>query len=144
MANPIRPTRMETARRMDIDLPIGNDPQSIRKRIEAMEQLLENSFVIPGVNYRIGLDAVVGLVPVIGDLVTAAMGAWIVWEAKNLGLPKWKLWRMAGNVAFDSAIGAVPLAGDAFDLLFRSNTRNLKIVKKHLDKHHPETKVIEG
>lgn len=144
MADPIRPRRMETARRMDIDLPIGNDPQSIRKRIEAMEQLLENSFVIPGVNYRIGLDAVVGLVPVIGDLVTAAMGAWIVWEAKNLGLPKWKLWRMAGNVAFDSAIGAVPLAGDAFDLLFRSNTRNLKIVKKHLDKHHPETKVIEG
>ncbi len=129
---------------MGIELPTGNDPVSIRKRIETMEHLLERSFKIPGINYPVGLDSVVGLIPVIGDFVTAAMGAYIIWEAKNLGMPKWKLWRMAGNVAFDSVIGAVPLAGDAFDLLFRSNTRNLRIVRKHLDKHHPETRVIEG
>lgn len=129
---------------MGMDLPIGNDPVSIRRRIEAMEKLLENSLVIPGINYRVGIDAVVGLIPVIGDFIAAAMGMYIVWEAKNLGLPKWKLWRMTGNVAFDTALGAVPLVGDAFDLVFRSNTRNLKIVKRHLDKHHPQTRTIEG
>ncbi len=125
-------------------IPIGQDPRSVRQRIEALEMLLERSFRIPGINYPVGLDAIVGLVPVLGDLVTTVMGAYLVWEARNLGMPKWKLWRMAGNVAFDTAIGAVPVIGDAADLLFRSNTRNLKIVKKHLDKHHPALRVIEG
>lgn len=129
---------------MRFDIPVGTDPLSVRKRIEAMEQLLERSLRIPGINYPVGLDAVIGLVPVVGDIATAAMGAYVVWEARNLGLPRWKLWRMAGNVAFDALLGAVPLAGDAFDLLFRSNTRNLRIVKRHLDKHHPATRVIEG
>ncbi|MDG5752228.1 DUF4112 domain-containing protein [Qipengyuania sp. XHP0211] len=133
----------EPLRPMGIELPTGNDPVSIRKRIEAMEHLLERSFTIPGTKYPVGLDSIIGLVPVIGDVVTAAMGAYIVWEARNLGIPKWKLWRMAGNIAFDSAVGAVPLVGDAFDLAFRSNTRNLRIVKKHLDKHHPHTMVID-
>ena len=131
-------------RPMGFELPIGSDPVSIRKRIEAMEHLLERSLVIPGTKFPIGLDAIIGLVPIIGDLVAAAMGAYIVWEAKNLGLPKWKLWRMAGNIAIDGAIGAVPLVGDAFDVVYRSNTKNLRIVKKHLDTHHPHTQVIEG
>lgn len=106
-------------RPMGFELPIGSDPVSIRKRIEAMEHLLERSLVIPGTKFPIGLDAIIGLVPIIGDLVAAAMGAYIVWEAKNLGLPKWKLWRMAGNIAIDGAIGVVPLVGDAFDVVYR-------------------------
>ncbi|HEY8604966.1 MULTISPECIES: DUF4112 domain-containing protein [Tsuneonella] len=134
---------MEKPRRMQIELPIGNDPASVRRRMEAMEQLLENAFVVPGINFRVGLDAIVGLVPVLGDLVTTAMGAWLVWEARNLGMPKWKLWRMAGNVAFDTALGAVPLVGDAADFMFRSNTRNMKIVRRHLDKHHPAQRTID-
>lgn len=138
MDQPQRPDRM------GFELPVGSDAASIRRRIEAMERLLERSFTIPGVNYPVGLDSIVGLVPVVGDFVTAAMGAWIVWEARNLGLPRWKLWRMAGNVAFDTAVGAVPLVGDAFDFLFRSNARNLKIVKRHLDTHHPAARTIEG
>ncbi|WP_232843163.1 DUF4112 domain-containing protein [Allopontixanthobacter confluentis] len=129
---------------MGFELPMGNDPVSVRKRLEAMEKLLERSFTIPGVNYPLGLDSIVGLVPVLGDLVTAAMGGYMVWEARNLGMPKWKLWRMAGNVAVDTALGAIPVVGDAFDLVFRSNTRNLKIVKKHLDKHHPASRIIES
>nr|WP_137676853.1 DUF4112 domain-containing protein [Parerythrobacter lutipelagi] len=135
------PQRMEA---MGLELPTGTDPHSVRKRIEAMEILLERSFRIPGINYPVGLDSLVGLVPVLGDIVTTAMGAYIVWEARNLGMPKWKLWRMAGNVGFDALLGAVPVVGDAADFLFRSNTRNLRIVKKHLDKHHPATRVIEG
>ena len=118
-------------------MPTGRDPAAVRQRIEAMERLLERSFTIPGINQPVGLDALAGLVPVVGDVVAAALGAYIIWEANNLGLPKWKLWRMAGNVAFDSAVGAIPVAGDLFDFLFRSNTRNLRIVRRHLDKHHP-------
>ncbi len=125
-------------------LPLGKDVAAIRQRVEAMEAVLERSFVIPGINRPVGLDAIAGLIPVVGDVVTAAMGAYIVWEANNLGLPKWKIWRMAGNVLFDSAVGAVPVAGDLFDFLFRSNTRNLKIIKKHLEKHHPKSRIIEG
>ena len=136
-----RPTRMEPA---ELQLPLGNDPVSVRQRIEAMEFLLERCIELPGIGRKVGLDAIIGLIPVIGDIITAAMGAYIVWEARNLGLPKWKLWRMAGNIAFDTALGAVPIAGDAFDLLFRSNTRNLKIVKRHLDKHHPASRVIDA
>lgn len=132
------------ARTMGFELPVGSDPVSVRKRIEAMEQLLERSFTIPGVNYPVGLDSLVGLVPVLGDFVTTVMGAYLVWEAKNLGMPKWKLWRMAGNVGFDALLGAVPVVGDAADFLFRSNTRNLRIVKKHLDKHHPAARTIDG
>jgi hypothetical protein len=120
-----------------MDLPLGRDPVSALRRIEAMEHLLERSLTIPGINRKVGLDALAGLVPVVGDLVAAALGAYIVWEASNLGLPKWKLWRMAGNVAFDTAFGAIPLVGDAFDVLFRSNTRNLRIVRRHLEKRYP-------
>ena len=127
----------EPERLQPMGFPAGRDPVSIRRRIEAMEHLLERSFVIPGINRPVGLDAIAGLVPVIGDVVTAAMGAYIIWEANNLGLPKWKLWRMGGNLLFDSAVGAIPVAGDVFDFLFRSNTRNLRIVRRHLDKHHP-------
>ena len=125
------------------DFPTGNDPQSIRKRIEAMEMILERSFVLPGTNYRIGLDSIVGLIPVVGDIITAAMGSYLVWEARNLGLPRWKLWQMMGRIGFDSAVGSIPVVGDAFDLVYRSNTKNLKTVKKHLDKHHPQTRVID-
>ena len=127
----------EVQRPRPMGLPVGNDPAAVRRRIEALEQLLERSFVVPGINRPIGLDAIAGLIPVVGDFVTAAMGAYLVWEASNLGLPKWKLWRMAGNVAFDTAFGAIPLVGDAFDVLFRSNTRNLRIVKRHLEKRYP-------
>lgn len=127
-----------------INLPTGTDPASIRMRVEALEMLLERSFRIPGINVPIGLDALIGLVPVIGDFVTTALGAYIVWEARNLNMSKLQLVRMGGNVAFDTAIGLVPFVGDAADFVFRSNTRNLRIIKKHLDKHHPESRVIEG
>lgn len=136
--------RPEPIQSTQISLPVGTDPASVRARVEALEMLLERSFRVPGVNFPIGLDAIIGLVPVIGDIVTTAFGAYIVWEARNLNMPKWKLLRMGGNVAFDTLLGLVPVIGDAADVLYRSNTKNLRIIKKHLDKHHPETRVIEG
>ena len=123
---------------------LGTDPQSVRQRVEAMEKVLERWFVIPGINRPVGLDAVVGLVPVVGDIAAAALGAYIMWEAKNLGMPKWKMARLAGNVGVDWLIGLIPFVGDVTDFFFRSNTRNLKIIKRHLDKHHANTATIEG
>ena len=93
---------------------------------------------------RVGLDSILGLVPVVGDVVTAAMGAWLIWEARNLGMSKFHLARMAGNVGFDTLVGAIPFAGDLFDFVFKSNSRNLRIVKRWLDKHHPATSTVEG
>lgn len=138
------PTPQEQFDALADRLPIGRDPASVRRRLEAMEHLLERMFVIPGIRQPVGLDAIVGLIPVVGDIITASMGAWMVWEARNLGMSKFHLLRMAGNIGIDTALGAVPLVGDLFDLAFRSNTRNLRIIKRWLDKHHPATRTIEG
>jgi len=109
-----------------------------------MEKLLEGLFVIPGINRRVGLDALLGLVPVVGDLIAAALGAWIVWEARNLGMSRFQLARMSARVGFDALLGVIPVIGDAADFFYRSNTLNLKAIKRHLDKHHPSTVTIEG
>lgn len=138
------PTPQQQFERMANQLPVGRDPASVRKRLEAMETVLERAFTIPGINRPVGLDSIVGLVPVVGDVITASMGAWLVWEGRNLGMSKFQLARMAGNVGMDTVLGAVPLVGDLFDFVFRSNTRNLRIIKRYLDKHHPETMIVEG
>jgi len=130
-------------RPMGLELPLGSDPAAIRQRVETLERVLERSVTVPGLNRRIGLDAIVGLVPVAGDLVSAALGMYLVWEARNLGMSKFQLARMTANVGFDTLVGAVPVAGDLFDFMFRSNSRNLKLIRRHLDKHHPHTKVID-
>lgn len=131
------------ARVMDT-LPVGRDPQSVRKRVEAMEVLLERLVVIPGINRPVGLDVMLNIIPVVGDLIGTAMGAWIVWEARNLGMSKWQIARMAGNVGIDTLLGAIPFVGAIPDFFFRSNSRNLKIIRKHLDRRHPGTVTIEG
>jgi len=125
-------------------LPIGRDAASVRRRVEAMERLLERMFVIPGINREVGLDVILDLVPVVGDIVAAALGAWIVWEARNLGMSKWHIARMSGNVGIDFLLGAIPWVGAIPDFFFRSNSRNLRMVRKWLDKHHPDTRVVEG
>lgn len=122
---------------------LGRDPESVRRRLEAMEQLLEGLFVVPGLNRRVGLDAIIGLVPVIGDAVAAALGSWLVWEAGNVGMSKLQIARMGARVGFDAALGLIPFVGDAADFFYRSNTRNLKTIKRHLDRHHPSTVTIE-
>ena len=132
MSEPTSPVRPRP-----LDLPLGREPEHVRRRIEGLERLLEHSIPVPGTRQTVGLDGVVGLIPVVGDLFGAAMGAYLIFEASLLGLPKWKLLRMAGNVAFDTALGAIPFVGDVFDFVFHSNSRNLKIVKRHLAKHHP-------
>jgi hypothetical protein len=126
---------------------LGNDPQSVRQRVETMEKLLERLFVIPGTRQPVGLDAILDLIPVVGDVAGAAMGAYIVWEARNLGMSKWQTSRMLGNVGINWLLGlisVVPVVGAIPTLLFRSNTYNLRMIKKHLDKHYPETATLEA
>ena len=130
--------------KMRRDLPgMGSDPVSVRQRIEAMEKLLERMFVIPGINKPIGLDVILDLIPGVGTISAAALGSYIAWEARNLGMSKWQIARMGGNIGFDMLLGAIPWIGAIPDLFFRSNTRNLRIIKQHLDKHHPHTRTID-
>ena len=125
----------------------GTDPASVRQRVEAMEKLLERLFVIPGTKQSVGLDAILDVVPVVGDIAAAALGAYIVWEARNLGMSKWQIARMTGNVGLNWLLGlfsVVPVVGVIPTLLFRSNSKNLKIIRRHLDKHHAATATVEG
>jgi hypothetical protein len=122
----------------------GTDPASVRNRIVKMERLLEGLFVIPGTKQRLGLDVILDLIPVGGGVISAIMGGYMVWEARNLGMPKHAYVRMAGNVGLDALFGVIPFVGAIPDFFFRSNTRNLKIIKKHLDRHHPSTAIIDG
>jgi hypothetical protein len=135
---------MPEGAKLAAQLSLGREPQAIRRRVEAMEKLLERSFTIPGTRQTVGLDALLGLIPVGGDVIAAAMGAYIVWEARNLGMTKGQIARMAGNVGFDWLIGLIPGVGDAADFFFRSNSRNLRIIRRHLDKHHPSTVTVDG
>jgi hypothetical protein len=103
-------------------------------RLDALSKLLDVAFVLPGTNIRYGIDGLVGLIPVVGDLLTTAISLWIVREARSLGAPKHVVARMLGNVALDGVVGLVPFVGDAFDVMFRANIRNMRLLKKWMDK----------
>ena len=122
----------------------GTDPLSVRRRVEALERILERMFVVPGLNRPVGLDVILDLVPIAGSTAAAALGAYMAWEARNLGMSKWQVARMAGNVGVDWLFGLIPWVGAIPDLFFRSNSRNLRIIKRHLDKHHAGTATIPG
>jgi hypothetical protein len=125
---------MNTARSAVFDAikTAGPSRQDAIARITLVANLMDSAFMIPGLNRRVGLDAVLGLVPGVGDALSAAIASYIIWEARQLGLPRWKIARMIGNVAVDTAIGAIPFAGDVFDVFFKSNQRNLRIIHEHL------------
>ena len=90
--------------------------------------------MVPGTNIRFGLDALIGLVPGIGDAVTTLLSLYIVREARALGAPRLLIARMLANVALDGVVGAVPVAGDLFDVAFRANRRNVALLRQHLDR----------
>jgi len=103
-------------------------------RLDALARLLDVAFVLPGTNIRYGLDGLIGLVPVVGDLIATAISLWIVREARELGAPWHITARMLGNVALDGAVGLVPVLGDAFDVMFRANIRNMRLLRRWIDK----------
>ena len=102
-------------------------------RIDALATLMDTAFLVPGTQIRFGLDALIGLVPGIGDAVTTLISLYIVSEARALGAPPLLIARMIANVALDGFVGAIPLAGDAFDVAFRANRRNMALLRAHLD-----------
>jgi hypothetical protein len=122
----------------------GTDPRSVRQRVEALERVMERLFVVPGINRPVGLDVILDFVPFAGPTAAAAIGTYLAWEARNLGMSKWHVARMGGNIGVDWLLGMIPLVGAIPDFFFRSNTRNLRIIKRHLDKHHTGTATIDA
>ncbi len=104
------------------------------QKLDALSRLLDTAILIPGTNIRFGLDALIGLVPGIGDMITTAISSWMIYEAHRLGISRFALMRMIGNVALDGVVGSVPIVGDAFDVAFRANRRNMAILRDQLDK----------
>ena len=114
------------------------DRSSALTEVEALAWLLDNSIPVPGTGgRRLGIDALIGLVPVFGDLVSGGLGLFVVWRGSRMGLPRVVVARMLANSAIDFAIGSIPVIGDAFDLWFKANTRNLGIMRRYVE--HPDT-----
>ena len=118
--------RIERLERAEVEAAVA--------RITAVAKLMDSLFSIPGTRIRLGVDSLLGLVPVVGDLAAQAVAAYLIWEARRLGVPKFTLWRMVGNSLIDTVVGAVPLVGDVFDVAFRANMKNLRLLQRHLEK----------
>jgi hypothetical protein len=103
-------------------------------RLDAVAKLLDIAFILPGTNIRYGIDGIIGLIPVVGDIIATALSLWLVREARALGAPWHVTARMLGNVAIQGIVGTVPVAGDAFDVLFRANMRNARMLRRWLDR----------
>jgi uncharacterized protein DUF4112 len=102
------------------------------ERLRTLSRLLDSAFVIPGTRYRVGLDAIVGLVPGIGDAIGAIFSIYIIFQAARMGVPRATLVRMMGNVGLDTIVGEIPLLGDIFDAGFKSNLKNVALIEQHV------------
>jgi uncharacterized protein DUF4112 len=115
--------------------PFGNLTREQRlARLDAIAKLLDIAFILPGTKIRYGIDGIIGLIPVVGDVIATALSLWLVREARALGAPLHITARMLGNVAIQGLVGTVPIAGDAFDVLFRANMRNARILRRWMEK----------
>jgi len=115
--------------------PFGNLTREQRlARLEMLAKLLDIAFILPGTKIRYGVDGIIGLIPVVGDIIATALSLWLVREARALGAPWHITARMLGNVAIQGVVGTVPVAGDAFDVLFRANIRNVRLLRRWMDK----------
>jgi Domain of unknown function (DUF4112) len=124
---------MTTTYGFDFDIARADSRGARMARIDRLATLLDTALVIPGTRMRFGLDALIGLFPVFGDIITTALSLFIVHEAYHLGAPGHVIARMLGNVALDGVFGAVPLVGDAFDVLWRANRRNMRLLREWLE-----------
>jgi hypothetical protein len=111
-----------------------SDVQRSVARLEALARLMDGAFALPGTNVRFGLDGIVGLLPVAGDMIAGLVSTYLIWEARQLGAPRWLIARMLANTLLDTTIGAIPVVGDAFDILFRANMKNMALLRRHLHK----------
>ena len=108
------------------------DLDTVRRRLARLAWLLDSSIPLPGTRFRIGIDAILGLVPGLGDLAGVLLSSYIVREAARVGAPPSVLTRMAFNVAVEGLVGLVPFAGDVFDAVWKANQRNYALLEAHL------------
>lgn len=127
---PGRPESHATA-----SLSRDNEVNETLQRLDVIATVMDSAVRIPGTNVVMGLDALLGLVPVIGDAISGAIGGYIIWEAKRLGVSRLVIARMAMNTTFDTVIGAVPVLGDVFDVAYKANRKNVALLKSHLERH---------
>ena len=106
--------------------------EEAQRRLRRIAKLMDSQIRVPVIGLRIGADAILGLVPGFGDILTGAIGAYLVYEAQRLGIPRSAVLRMVANIAFDTAVGAIPLFGDIWDFFFRANDRNMQILARHI------------
>ena len=109
------------------------------KKIRKIANLLDTAIGIPGTKIRFGLDPILGLIPGGGDLIAAGISAYTIYLAASFGLEKSELFKMIRNVAIETAIGSIPIAGDIFDAYYKANIRNLEILEKHIAKSEIES-----
>ena len=109
-----------------------DDQEAVRRRLQRVAWLLDNSIPLPGTRFRIGLDAILGLVPGLGDVLGVLLSTYIVREAARLGAPRSVLTRMAWNVTIEGVVGMVPFFGDVFDAAWKANQRNYMLLEQHL------------
>lgn len=129
-----------TAQQLAPTAPKALDHERALTRIEWLERWLENAIAIPGTKHRVGLDALLGLLPVAGDLTTAFLSLYLLWEARRFELQGKDYAKMLGNIGIDLLIGLLPLIGDYADFTWKSNSRNLRIIKAHIE----EQKALES
>jgi len=113
-----------------------NRDDNVRQRLQRLAWLLDNSLPLPGLNFRIGVDAVLGLIPGLGDAAGVVLSSYIVHQAWRLGVPRSVLVRMWLNIVIEGVVGAVPLLGDVFDAAWKANMRNVALLEAHMD--HPQ------
>jgi hypothetical protein len=127
-----------------VDLTSAERKRRARERLIALSRLMDSAVDVPLLRTKVGLDALLGVVPVAGDLLSAAIGVYLITQARELGASRWLQGKMLGNLVVDAAVGAVPLAGDVFDIYFRAHRRNLKLLQQHLGEPYVDAGDIDG
>ena len=112
--------------------PHWREREAIREHVRHLAWLLDSAFVIPGTTYRIGVDPLLGLIPILGDLISFLISSYLILLASRLGLPRAVIYRMLLNVGIDAVLGAIPIIGDVLDAMWRANTRNAVLLEKAL------------
>ncbi|KAJ1981105.1 hypothetical protein H4R34_002207 [Dimargaris verticillata] len=116
------------------------DPEVVQRTRSRIARIAKTMDAMPGLPVKVGLDAIIGLIPAIGDILCAAIALYVVYLASTLNIPKGYKARMASNVGIDGLVGTVPLVGDVFDVLYKANLRNLELLDKWIAKKHTERK----
>jgi hypothetical protein len=101
-------------------------------KLHRFAETLDGAMTVPGTSFKVGLDPLIGVIPIVGDAISGSMSAYIIWKARQLGAPRRLVGRMAMNATLDALLGCIPLAGDIFDAAYKSNLRNMRMLRHHL------------